>query len=217
MPVIIEPNIIPPVIPADYQAVYVTPAELVRILLSEHERYILSFAYQTDLLADDKTLVSAKEAFPNGLYRHRRLTANVSYDYDAKVQRRSEGAESAKGGPTWQLPLFVIEDGTGRECFTPFSLHRDDVDGFDDDGLPIFNTKKPRVYFRYEPPTEAQQSTNFCANDYDYYADTEGNLIAAADVEQHYPNKKKGLVKHRTLRFDNAKRVYFKQRVMLIT
>jgi len=213
--VVQEPQVLPPAVPTDYTAAYVTPAELVDILLGEHQGYILSFAYQTDMLAKGKLLVSARAAFPNGLYRHRRLTANVSYDYEAKMERRGD---EAAGTGNWSQALVKVEVGTGREFVTPFAVHKDDISGVAKSGLPTFNTDSPRVYLRYEPPSKAQRDTNFCANDYDYYADKDGTIVNSEEVKKHYGKRSsKPTVEHRLLALSNCKRVYLHKRVLFVT
>ena len=84
---------------------------------------VMVVEYETDQLGRGKLRAAAKAAFPNGLRRIVRLTAQVNFDYAKKLANRTDGAEQPKGGPTWQKAVTV----NGR--YTPLTAHRDDYNG----------------------------------------------------------------------------------------
>jgi hypothetical protein len=160
---------------------------------------IMVVDYQTDMLKKGKLRAAAQAAFSDGLRRVVRATIQVSYDYDKKLQNRTDGAEKAKGGPTWQRPVLV----NGK--FSSFASHKADFVNETDEML----IPDARIYVRYEKLTEAQRSAGFGKNDFSRYETDNGDIVDEADVREFYFDKKPQTVQHRVLTLQAVKEIKF--------
>ncbi|MDP8218427.1 MAG: hypothetical protein P9M03_06855 [Candidatus Theseobacter exili] len=172
----------------------ITYQELIDILLTRSVELngrgdIMVVDYQTDMLKKGKLRAAARSAFPDGLKRIVRATIQVNYDYGKKLENRTNGAEKAKGGPTWQRPVMV----NGK--FTAMASHKADFVNETDEKL-ITNA---RIYVRYEKLTPAQKAAGFGKNDFSRYETDNGDIVDGADVEEFYFDRPKQTVQHRVL------------------
>lgn len=150
---------------------------------------VMTVEYETDMLKRGKLRAAASKAFPNGLRHVVRKVVSVNYDYDRKVQNRTDGAEQAKGGPTWQRAITV------NSRHTPLTAHKDDYDGTD-------FAPDARVYLRYEGMTDAQRAAGFGKKDFSRYETTnDGKTVEVSRdaVAPFFFNRPKQTVEHRTL------------------
>ncbi len=82
--------------------------------------------------------------YGQGLVKESTTNVMVTFDYDASLQRRSDGKEAAaNNGNTWQQAIII--DGK----LTPLTTHKDDVLGKDDKGNLILKNDA-RAYLRCE-------------------------------------------------------------------
>lgn len=168
-----------------------------RALENDGRGDMLLVDYSSDMLKKGKLRAAARSAFDNGLRHVVRATVQVNYDYDRKLQNRTDGAERAKGGPTWQHAVVI--DG----CKTPLTVHAKDVAT----ETPLTFVPNARAYLRYEPLTEAQRENGFGAADFSRYEDDDGNEIAYASVKPFFFDRQPSAVNHRTLTLSNVTRV----------
>lgn len=155
--------------------------------------------YKTDMLRKSKLRAAARTAFDNGLFREVRTTIQVNYNYDKKLQNRTDGREKAVGGKTWQRAVVV------NDKLTPLTVHASDL--LTDN--PQTFAPGARAYLRYEPLTAKQRNSNFGKGDYSKYVDAAGDEIPAETVKPFYFDRKPQAVNHRTLGLANVTAVRF--------
>jgi hypothetical protein len=151
--------------------------------------------YVTDMLKKGKLRASAKAAFPDGLRHNVTVTCQVNYDYDKKLQNRTDGEEHAKGGSTWQQAVLLAGH------LTPLTTHKDDVIRQTEDDT--ICQPSARFYLRYEPITEAQKAAGFGKNDRSVYTDGHGTVLPYDMVKPFFFERKATPVNHRTLTLNN--------------
>ena len=149
--------------------------------------------YATDMLGKGKLRASARAVFQEGINHIVRKTIQVNYDYATKVENRTDGAETAKGGPTWQHAVEI------NGHLTPLTVHRADVAT----ETPLTFIPGARAYLRYEPLTDAQKQAGFGKGDYDRYQTDSGEVIPYETVEPFFFDREKTTVNHRTLSLSN--------------
>jgi len=165
---------------------------------------VMIVEYETDMTQSSSvSKPKLRAAFPNGLRHIVRTTVQVNYDYARKVENRTDGAETAKGGPTWQRAVVI--DG----CMTPLTVHNKDV-ATDE---PLTFIPNARAYLRYEPLTDAQREGGFGKGDFSRYetvnADGEWVEVAYADVQPIFYDRAETAVNHRTLSLKNVTAMRF--------
>jgi hypothetical protein len=180
----------------------VSRRELIQLLIDKaletQGQQTITVEYLTDMLDGKKTRASARAAFPNGLFRHVRATVNVGFDYAAKVEKRTDGEETAKGG-NWSQAVVI------GERITPLSVHKADVLTLD----PLTVKDDARAYLRYDLLTKAQEAANFGKKDFSLYVDKDGNHVPEDAVKPHQPPYRPGVVEFRLLGLANVLSVRF--------
>lgn len=130
----------------------------------------------------------------SGVAKLSTTTILVSFDYDASLQRRTDGEEQAAGGPTWQQALIV----NGR--LTPLTVHSEDVE--EHDGHNVICKPNARCYLRGE---FRSSESKFVMPDGE-----ELNAEKVADLKQYLPIYKQGeVVKFRTVCLNNIESIRF--------
>jgi len=173
-------------------------ALIARALRLDGRGDILYVEYQTDMLGKGKLRAAAKTHFVNGISHKVGVTMQVNYDYATKVENRTYGEETAKGGPTWSQAVIV----NGKR--TPLAVHKADIEF--SDGVNMSFIPGARVYMRYEPITDAQKNAGFGKNDYSQYVDSQGKEIDYNEIKPFFLDKGKpdSGVNHRTLALGNV-------------
>jgi len=169
----------------------ITKAELIDILLARKGACFVGISAEYDMDAKGKML-AASPFRGKGLLKLSETTILVTFDYDKSLQRRSDGEERAKGGPTWQQRV-VRADGT----LTPLTTHKSDVD------LPA---DEARFYLSGEFQTSSSR-----------YAQG-GETVEKANVEPWLPTRNYGAetVAWRTVALQNLNRVSIDKETYII-
>jgi hypothetical protein len=185
-------------------------ALIARALRLDGRGDILYATYQTDMLGKGKLRAAAKSHFKNGIFHKVGVTMQVNYDYATKLENRTDGEETAKGGNTWQQAVIV----NGKK--TPLAVHKEDIEF--SDGVNMSFIPGARVYMRYEPITQNQKDAGFGKNDYSKYVDSLGNGIAYSDVQPFFFDRKdESPVNHRTLALGNVTSIKLEGETYLVT
>ena len=171
---------------------------LVQRTIDGNKGNIAVVEYTTDMLAKGKLLSGAATSFPNGCFRRVRKTININYDYGDKLERRTDGEQTAGKG-NWQMAVLI----NGK--ISPLTTHKDDVESFD--GQTVKVKVGGRAFLRYEPLTDAQKSAGFGQHDYSKYVDNKGKEIAPELVKPFMYDRPFQVVAHRTLSLGNVNKM----------
>lgn len=170
---------------------------ILRAMKREGKGDVFQVDYKTDMLKKGKLRAAARTAFAKGIFHVVRVTCQVNYDYGKKLEKRTDGEETAKGGPTWQQAVEI------NGHLSPLTVHKDDVASVN----PLRFIPNARVYLRYEPVTDNQKAAGFGKSDFSRYEDADGNEIAYETVQPYFFDREPQAVNHRTLSLGNTTRV----------
>lgn len=125
-----------------------------------------------------------------GLQKKTTTTVMVTFDYAASVERRTDGEQTAPGGPTWHRPVFMDSK------LTPLSVHQKDVTAYDDNGKPISYRDDARIYLRGE---FVKSESRYVLN---------GQAVDKEDIKPYLPKRSStGPVQFQLVKFDNIDRL----------
>lgn len=118
----------------------VTMDELRDILIRRHGSAFARVVMLTSMDDKNKMRKTNNPWYGKNIRKETMATVLVNFDYDASLQRRTDGEESAKGGPTWQQAVII--DGK----LTPLTVHKKDVISVD----PLRINPNANCYLRCE-------------------------------------------------------------------